>query len=63
MINPCLVLHLSSFPLPTKLLYNLEDLEENGIAINLLPLLSNDLQTRAEQQGPTKKAQRSILLR
>ncbi|XP_024915816.1 Fanconi anemia group D2 protein [Cynoglossus semilaevis] len=50
----------ASFPLPTKLLYNLEDLEENGIAINLLPLLSNDLQTRAEQQGPTKKAQRRV---
>uniref|UniRef100_A0A3P8UR59 FA complementation group D2 n=1 Tax=Cynoglossus semilaevis TaxID=244447 RepID=A0A3P8UR59_CYNSE len=43
---------LLSFPLPTKLLYNLEDLEENGIAINLLPLLSNDLQTRAEQVSP-----------
>ncbi|XP_058488047.1 Fanconi anemia group D2 protein [Solea solea] len=49
-----------SFPLPVHLMYNLEVLDENSIAINLLPLLAKDIQNKGEQQSQSKKAHKRV---
>ncbi|XP_070697589.1 Fanconi anemia group D2 protein [Pempheris klunzingeri] len=46
-----------SFPFPARVMYNLDEEEsQGGIAINLLPVLAKDIQSKAEQQSQTKKA-------
>ncbi|XP_028302622.1 Fanconi anemia group D2 protein isoform X2 [Gouania willdenowi] len=50
-----------SFPLPARVMYNLdEDESQGGIAINLLPLLAKDFLNKAEKQDQSKKAPRRI---
>uniref|UniRef100_A0A8C4HM63 FA complementation group D2 n=1 Tax=Dicentrarchus labrax TaxID=13489 RepID=A0A8C4HM63_DICLA len=40
-----------SFPFPANVMYNLDEEEsQGGIAINLLPLLANDIQNKGEQR-------------
>uniref|UniRef100_A0A671UW42 FA complementation group D2 n=1 Tax=Sparus aurata TaxID=8175 RepID=A0A671UW42_SPAAU len=39
-----------SFPFPANVMYNLEDQSKEGIAINLLPLLAEDIQNKEKQQ-------------
>uniref|UniRef100_A0A4W6F5S0 FA complementation group D2 n=1 Tax=Lates calcarifer TaxID=8187 RepID=A0A4W6F5S0_LATCA len=40
-----------SFPFPARVMYNLDEEEsQGGIAINLLPLLAKDIQSKGEQQ-------------
>uniref|UniRef100_A0A3Q3GXC8 FA complementation group D2 n=1 Tax=Kryptolebias marmoratus TaxID=37003 RepID=A0A3Q3GXC8_KRYMA len=48
-----------SFPLPARVMYNLDEEESQGcIAINLLPLLAKETQNKGEQQ--TKKPQKQV---
>ncbi|XP_034539766.1 Fanconi anemia group D2 protein [Notolabrus celidotus] len=50
-----------SFPFPVCFMYNLdEDESQGGIAINLLPLLAKDIQSKREQQSQNEKAQRRV---
>ncbi|CAJ1051008.1 Fanconi anemia group D2 protein [Xyrichtys novacula] len=50
-----------SFPFPACFMYNLdEDESQGGIAINLLPLLSKDIQSKGQQQSQTKKEERRV---
>ena len=43
-------------------MYNLEEEEsQEGIAINLLPLLAKDIQNNREQQSQTKRANKSVV--
>ncbi|XP_019942151.2 Fanconi anemia group D2 protein [Paralichthys olivaceus] len=50
-----------SFPFPARLMYNLEEEEsQEGIAINLLPLLAKDIQNNREQLSQTKKANKRV---
>ncbi|XP_026205940.1 Fanconi anemia group D2 protein isoform X1 [Anabas testudineus] len=50
-----------SFPFPARVMYNLDEEEsQGGIAINLLPLLAQEMLNKAEQQGPTKKTHRRV---
>uniref|UniRef100_A0A671USY1 FA complementation group D2 n=1 Tax=Sparus aurata TaxID=8175 RepID=A0A671USY1_SPAAU len=44
-----------SFPFPANVMYNLEDQSKEGIAINLLPLLAEDIQNKEKQQSQTQK--------
>ncbi|KAM9758802.1 Fanconi anemia group D2 protein isoform 1-T1 [Menidia menidia] len=45
-----------SFPFPASIMYNLdEDESQGGIALNLLPLMAKELQTKGEQQTQSKK--------
>uniref|UniRef100_A0A671UQC9 FA complementation group D2 n=1 Tax=Sparus aurata TaxID=8175 RepID=A0A671UQC9_SPAAU len=39
-----------SFPFPANVMYNLEDQSKEGIAINLLPLLAEDIQNKEKQR-------------
>ncbi|XP_061543454.1 Fanconi anemia group D2 protein isoform X1 [Phycodurus eques] len=44
-----------SFPFPARVMYDLdEDESQGGIAINLMPLLANDMHSRAEQHSRDK---------
>ncbi|KAM4587248.1 Fanconi anemia group D2 protein isoform 2-T2 [Odontesthes bonariensis] len=46
-----------SFPFPARVMYNLEEEEsQGGIAINLLPLTSKELQNKGEQLTQSKKS-------
>lgn len=55
------LLHLSNFPFPARLMYNLGDGENWGaIAVNLLPLLAKEVQHRGEQQSQRSKAHRQV---
>uniref|UniRef100_UPI003AAD53E2 Fanconi anemia group D2 protein n=1 Tax=Centroberyx gerrardi TaxID=166262 RepID=UPI003AAD53E2 len=50
-----------SFPLPPCVLYNLDEEEsQGGIAINLLPLLTDDIQHKGEQWSQTEKAHKRV---
>ncbi|XP_071351317.1 Fanconi anemia group D2 protein isoform X2 [Trachinotus anak] len=50
-----------SFPLPARVMYNLDEGEsEGGIVINLLPLLAKDTQNKGEQQSQAKKAHKRV---
>ncbi|XP_047439463.1 Fanconi anemia group D2 protein isoform X2 [Mugil cephalus] len=50
-----------SFPFPARVMYNLDNEKSEGsIAINLLPLLTKDIQNKGEQQNQTKKAHRRV---
>ncbi|KAM9361725.1 Fanconi anemia group D2 protein [Symphorus nematophorus] len=49
-----------SFPFPAHVMYNLDEDESQGIAINLLPLLAKDIQNKGEQQSQTKKAHKRV---
>lgn len=61
LIPPTVPVYLSSFPFPARVMYNLDEEEsQGGIAINLLPLLAKDLQSKGEQQSQTKKAHKSV---
>ncbi|XP_041638760.1 Fanconi anemia group D2 protein isoform X2 [Cheilinus undulatus] len=52
---------VGSFPLPACYMYNLEEDEsQGGIAINLLPLLTEDTQNKGEQQRDTKKTHKRV---
>ncbi|XP_035517616.1 Fanconi anemia group D2 protein [Morone saxatilis] len=52
---------LGSFPFPANVMYNLDEEEsQGGIAINLLPLLANDIQNKGEQQSQIKKANKRV---
>ncbi|XP_072238328.1 Fanconi anemia group D2 protein [Leuresthes tenuis] len=47
-----------SFAFPARVMYNLEEEEsQGGIAINLLPLMSKEVQNKGEQQTQSKKSQ------
>lgn len=60
---PTSPLHLSNFPFPARLMYNLGDGENWGaIAVNLLPLLASEVQHRGKQQSQRSKAHRQGLL-
>ncbi|XP_019736648.1 Fanconi anemia group D2 protein isoform X3 [Hippocampus comes] len=51
-----------SFPFPARVMYNLdEDESQGGIAINLMPLLAKDMQSRGEQHCRDKKDNKSSL--
>lgn len=42
-------------------MYDLDvDESQGGIAINLLPLLAQDISSKGDQSGQNKKAQRSV---
>lgn len=56
-INPSSV-YPSSFPLTPRVMYDLED--QGNIAINLLPLLANDIKAKGEQQSQSTKAHKSV---
>uniref|UniRef100_UPI0037E954F8 Fanconi anemia group D2 protein n=1 Tax=Semicossyphus pulcher TaxID=241346 RepID=UPI0037E954F8 len=48
-------------PFPACIMFNLdEDDSQGGIALNLLPLLAKDIQSKGEQQSQTKKAHRRV---
>ncbi|XP_053725333.1 Fanconi anemia group D2 protein isoform X2 [Synchiropus splendidus] len=50
-----------SFPFPAKVMYNLdEDDSQGGIAINLLPLLTRDIQMKAEQQSEKRTEKKRV---
>ncbi|XP_047202452.1 Fanconi anemia group D2 protein isoform X2 [Girardinichthys multiradiatus] len=49
-----------SFPLPACAMYNLEEESQGCIAINLLPLLAEDTQNKAEQQSQIGKQQKRV---
>ncbi|KAG7219243.1 hypothetical protein INR49_019191 [Caranx melampygus] len=51
-----------SFPFPARVMYNLDEEEESQgmIAVNLLPLLARDVQSRGEQQSQKQKAHRRV---
>ncbi|KAG8007845.1 Fanconi anemia group D2 protein [Nibea albiflora] len=50
-----------SFPFPACVMYNLDEKEsQENIAINLLPVLAKDIQSKGEQQSQTKKAHRRV---
>ncbi|XP_026163861.1 Fanconi anemia group D2 protein [Mastacembelus armatus] len=50
-----------SLPFPARVMYNLEEDESQAcIAINLLPLLATDIQSKAEQQSQSKKADKRV---
>ncbi|XP_074535183.1 Fanconi anemia group D2 protein [Halichoeres trimaculatus] len=50
-----------SFPFPACYMYDLDvDESQGGIAINLLPILAKDMQSKGEQQSSNKKAQRRV---
>ncbi|XP_022047915.2 Fanconi anemia group D2 protein [Acanthochromis polyacanthus] len=50
-----------SFPFPARVMYKLDEGEsQSEIAINLLPVLVQDLQNKGEQQNQTKKAQKRV---
>lgn len=50
-----------SFPFPARAMYNLdEDESQGGIAINLMPLLAKDMQSRGEQHCRDKKENKSV---
>ncbi|XP_076603581.1 Fanconi anemia group D2 protein [Chaetodon auriga] len=52
---------LGSFPFPARVMYNLDEEEsQGGIAIDLLPLLSKDIQNKGEQQHQTEKAHKRV---
>lgn len=57
-INP---MYLSPFHFTPRVMYNLEDGETPGIAINLLPILARDMQNKGEH-SQTKKAHKSVTL-
>ncbi|KAM9408699.1 Fanconi anemia group D2 protein isoform 2-T2 [Pholidichthys leucotaenia] len=49
-----------SFPFPARVMYNLEEKEsQEGIAVNLLPLLAQELQNKGEQQNQNKNKKRT----
>lgn len=50
----------SSFPFPPRVMYNLYDDSDEVIAVNLLPLLANDIQSKGDQMSQTKTAKRSV---
>ncbi|XP_049590739.1 Fanconi anemia group D2 protein [Syngnathus scovelli] len=51
-----------SFPFPARVMYNLdEDESQGGIAINLMPLLANDMHGKAERHRREKKDKKSAL--
>ncbi|XP_077948200.1 Fanconi anemia group D2 protein isoform X2 [Gasterosteus aculeatus] len=47
-----------SFPLTPRVMYDLED--QGNIAINLLPLLANDIKAKGEQQSQSTKAHKRV---
>ncbi|XP_073324559.1 Fanconi anemia group D2 protein [Pagrus major] len=49
-----------SLPFPTRVMYNLEDQRQESIAINLLPLLAEDIQNKGEQQSQTQKSHKRV---
>uniref|UniRef100_A0A3B5B043 FA complementation group D2 n=1 Tax=Stegastes partitus TaxID=144197 RepID=A0A3B5B043_9TELE len=50
-----------SFPFPARVMYRLDEGEsQSDIAINLMPVLVQDLQNKGEQQNQTKKAQKRV---
>ncbi|XP_030276612.1 Fanconi anemia group D2 protein isoform X2 [Sparus aurata] len=49
-----------SFPFPANVMYNLEDQSKEGIAINLLPLLAEDIQNKEKQQSQTQKSHKRV---
>ncbi|XP_053287683.1 Fanconi anemia group D2 protein isoform X2 [Pleuronectes platessa] len=50
-----------SFPFPARLMYNLEEEEsQEGIAINLLPLLAKNINNSREQLSQTKRANKRV---
>ncbi|XP_061689919.1 Fanconi anemia group D2 protein isoform X2 [Syngnathoides biaculeatus] len=52
-----------SFPFPARVMYDLdEDESQGGIAINLMPLLANDMFSRAEQHSRAKDNKSSLCL-
>lgn len=56
-------MYLSSFPFPARVMYNLDEEEsQGGIAINLLPLLTKDIQTKGEHQSQIKTAHKSVVI-
>uniref|UniRef100_A0A7N8YIQ7 FA complementation group D2 n=1 Tax=Mastacembelus armatus TaxID=205130 RepID=A0A7N8YIQ7_9TELE len=55
------VVDVGSLPFPARVMYNLEEDESQAcIAINLLPLLATDIQSKAEQQSQSKKADKRV---
>ncbi|KAF7659435.1 hypothetical protein LDENG_00298030 [Lucifuga dentata] len=50
-----------SFPFPVHVMFSLDEEEsQGGIAINLLPLLANDMQNKGEQRSQTDKANKRV---
>nr|XP_046239793.1 Fanconi anemia group D2 protein isoform X2 [Scatophagus argus] len=51
-----------TFPFPACMMYNLYEEEEDqrGIAVNLLPLLAKDIQSKGEQQSEATKAHKRV---
>uniref|UniRef100_A0A3Q3XCR8 Uncharacterized protein n=1 Tax=Mola mola TaxID=94237 RepID=A0A3Q3XCR8_MOLML len=50
-----------SFPFPARVMYSLDEEENPGcIAINLLPLLAKDIQSKGEQQSLSKKEHKRV---
>ncbi|XP_057701489.1 Fanconi anemia group D2 protein isoform X2 [Corythoichthys intestinalis] len=51
-----------AFPFPARVMYDLdEDESQGGIAINLMPMLANDMYNRAEQRSRDKRDNKSSL--